>query len=124
MNSINSANKKLVHKRKKSGLFFPLFMLSFTVVLLLSFVYNDVNSIIQKKTETTELSVKYNDLLEEEASLNSEVTKLQDPEYIARYAREKYLYTKDGERILKIVDSQPSNDKNSNITEQLENNEK
>lgn len=124
MNSINSANKKLVHKRKKSGLFFPLFMLSFTVVLLLSVVYNDVNSIIQKKTETTELSVKYNDLLEEEASLNSEVTKLQDPEYIARYAREKYLYTKDGERILKIVDSQPSNDKNSNITEQLENNEK
>ena len=124
MNSINITNKKLVHKRKKSGLFFPLFMLSFTVVLLLSVVYNDVNSIIQKKTETTELSVKYNDLLEEEASLNSEVTKLQDPEYIARYAREKYLYTKDGERILKIVDSQPSNDKNSNITEQLENNEK
>jgi cell division protein DivIC len=124
MNSINSTNKKLVHKRKKSGLFFPLFMLSFTVVLLLSVVYNDVNSIIKKKTETTELSVKYNALLEEEASLNSEVTKLQDPEYIARYAREKYLYTKDGERILKIVDSQPSNDKNSNITDQLENSEK
>jgi cell division protein DivIC len=97
-------------------------MLSFTVVLLLSVVYNDVNSIIQKKTETTELSVRYNDLLEEEASLNSEVTKLQDPEYIARYAREKYLYTKDGERILKIVDSQPSNDINSNISGQLENN--
>lgn len=122
MNSINNTNKKLVHKRKKSGLFFPLFMLSFTVVLLLSVVYNDVNSIIQKKTETTELSVRYNDLLEEEASLNSEVTKLQDPEYIARYAREKYLYTKDGERILKIVDSQPSNDINSNISGQLENN--
>ena len=30
--------------------------------------------------------------------------KLQDPEYVAKYAREKYLYSKDGELIIKIVD--------------------
>ena len=46
----------------------------------------------------------YEELLEEQDSLKSEVVKLQDPEYVARYAREKYLYTKDGETILKIVD--------------------
>ena len=28
--------------------------------------------------------------------------KLQDPDYIARYAREKYFYSKDGEYIIKI----------------------
>ena len=42
--------------------------------------------------------------MKEQDSLKSEVVKLQDPEYVARYAREKYLYTKDGETILKIVD--------------------
>ena len=31
-----------------------------------------------------------------------DANKLQDPDYIARYAREKYLYSKDGEFILKI----------------------
>ena len=31
-----------------------------------------------------------------------DVDKLQDPDYIARDAREKYLYSKDGEFIIKI----------------------
>ena len=30
------------------------------------------------------------------------VTKLQDEDYVLRYAREKYLYSKNGEKILKI----------------------
>ena len=35
-------------------------------------------------------------LEEENAYLKVEVEKLQDPDYVARYAREKYLYSKDG----------------------------
>ena len=34
--------------------------------------------------------------------LTNDVEKLKNPEYAARYAREKYLYSKDGEKILKI----------------------
>ena len=49
-----------------------------------------------------ELTTKYNKLLEEEKQLESDVNKLQDPDYMARYAREKYMYTKDGEIIIKI----------------------
>ena len=60
----------------------------------------------QNKEETKAYNEKYQELLEEEASLNSEVIKLQDPEYVARYAREKFMYTKDGELILKIVDGE------------------
>ena len=33
---------------------------------------------------------------------NIDADKLQDPDYIARYAREKYSYSKDGEIILRI----------------------
>ena len=39
-------------------------------------------------------------MLESEESLEGEVVKLQDPEYVAKYAREKYLFTKDGELII------------------------
>ncbi len=44
----------------------------------------------------------YASLLLEEESLNSEVTKLHDDDYIARYAREKYMYSLPGEIIIKI----------------------
>ena len=51
-----------------------------------------------------ELEDKYNKLLEEKEVLETDVKKLQDPEYVAKYAREKYLYSKDGELIIKIID--------------------
>ena len=37
-------------------------------------------------------------------SLKTEINKLQDKEYIARYARENYLYTKNGEYVIKLDD--------------------
>lgn len=54
--------------------------------------------------EKNNLEEKYNDLLEEEEILSSDIIKLQDPEYIARFAREKYLYSKTGEIIIRIVE--------------------
>ena len=39
---------------------------------------------------------------EKEAELKVDVEKLEDPDYIARYAREKYMYSKDGEIILRL----------------------
>lgn len=51
-----------------------------------------------------EYSNKYEDLLEEEEVLSSDIIKLQDPDYIARFAREKFLYSKHGEIIIRIVD--------------------
>ena len=35
-------------------------------------------------------------------NLKTEITKLQDKDYVARYARENYLYTKDGEYVIKV----------------------
>ena len=52
------------------------------------------------------LTDEYNKLMQEEKQLKSDVNKLQDPEYVARYAREKYMYTKDGELIIKIPTSE------------------
>lgn len=56
--------------------------------------------IVAKYQENNELKDKLVSLKEKEASLTVDVEKLQDPDYIARYAREKYLFSKDGEFIL------------------------
>lgn len=55
-----------------------------------------------KYVEAHELEKKLADLQEEEKELNSEIVKLQDPDYLARYAREKYFYSKDNEIIIRI----------------------
>ena len=77
-------------------LFIPL------LVLFISNMVSYVSIIYSNVKEKKELEVKYQEILEEEDLLKSEISKLQDEEYIARYAREKYLYSKDGEIIIKI----------------------
>ncbi len=58
--------------------------------------------IFQKEEEKEFLLKQLVQLKEEENLLKKEADKLQDSDYIARYAREKYLYSKDGEFIIKI----------------------
>lgn len=73
--------------------------------LLVLFVSNSINYasiILSNIKEKKELEEKYQEILEEEELLKSEINKLHDEEYVARYAREKYLYSKDGEIIIKI----------------------
>jgi len=54
--------------------------------------------------EEKELTEKLTSLKSDAKSLKSEINKLQDKEYIARYARENYLYTKNGEYVIKLND--------------------
>ncbi len=49
------------------------------------------------------LENKYEELLSTESLLQEEIAKLEDPDYVARYAREKYLYSKEGEIIFRII---------------------
>jgi cell division protein DivIC len=50
------------------------------------------------------LNVQLEELKEKEEELSTDVLKLQDPEYIARYLREKYYYSKNNEYIIKLPD--------------------
>ena len=58
--------------------------------------------IYEKYQEKRDLEKELTSLKEKEEELKVDANKLQNPDYIARYAREKYLYSKDGEYILKI----------------------
>ncbi len=60
--------------------------------------------IFLKMKEKREFTNKINSLKEKEEELKGTVEKLQNPDYVARYAREKYLFSKDGEIIIRIPD--------------------
>lgn len=100
-------NKKSDKDKKRVMLLFCTVIV--LVIALVGTVFKDWLQVMSNRKETRELEQKYQLLLEEEASLNSEVVKLQDPTYVARYAREKYLYSKDGETILRIVETEEKN---------------
>ena len=54
------------------------------------------------REEKKNLNKELTELKEEEDILKSEVNKLKDPVYIAKYAREKFLYSGDDEYIIRM----------------------
>lgn len=98
--------KKTIKKQKakKSTLRFLVFgvvciIISGTVALSISKLWSEI---YQKYKEKKDLDQKLVELKSQEKELKVDVEKMQDPEYIARYLREKYLYSKDGEYIIRI----------------------
>ena len=74
----------------------------FVICLSVISSLNNLVKIREKKQEKKELTKQLQELKDEETTLSDDVEKLKNPEYAARYAREKYLYSKNGEKILKI----------------------
>ena len=62
--------------------------------------------IFEKYQEKKKLDAELVTLKEKEKELELDAKKLQDSEYIARYAREKYLYSKEGEFIIKVPEDE------------------
>ena len=69
------------------------------IIITLGGVFFDI---VDKYKEKKDLESKLVALKDKEKELQNDVNKLEDPEYLARYAREKYFYSKDGELILRI----------------------
>ena len=95
------ATKKSKIKKKRRMLF--LVTTSIFIIVVMTFTIGKYwVEIFEKYKEKKELETKLNYLKEKEEQLKVDADKLQDPDYVARYAREKYLYSKDGEFIIKI----------------------
>ena len=60
---------------------------------------------MKNKQEITLLQESYEALLDTEEALKAEFQKLQDPDYVERYAKEKFLYTKEDEIIIRKTDA-------------------
>ncbi len=73
-------------------------------VLLCANVFTYTYKIVTLSKKEKELTLRLNELKELKDSLDTEIEKLHDPEYIERFAREKYLYTKHNEYVIKVHD--------------------
>ena len=73
-----------------------------SIVVFVSTAFSYFSQIIRNNKEIDNLKEVYSQKLVDEEKLKDEINKLQDPEYMAKYAREKYLYSKNGEIIIKI----------------------
>lgn len=88
----------------------------FGTLSLLAVLYFSVNiidytlKITNLKESEQALSDKLDKLKYDEKELSTEILKLNDPEYIARYARENYQYSKDGEYIIQINEDEDDNE--------------
>lgn len=83
-----------------------IFFLGFTSIFIIASTTFTIGKywieIYEKYQEKKSLEKELLSLKEKEEELAVDANKLQNPDYIARYAREKYLYSKDGEFILQI----------------------
>ena len=90
-------------KKKKRRRILFLGLTSVFIIVAMTFTIGKYwVEIIEKYQEKKDLEKELTSLKEKEEELKVDANKLQNPDYIARYAREKYLYSKDGEYILKI----------------------
>ncbi|MGN0973347.1 MAG: septum formation initiator family protein [Bacilli bacterium] len=103
--------KKSKIKNRRRLLFLCTGSIVLIVVLCLA-VGNCWVEIFDKYQEKRELENKLVELKEKEEELKVDVKKMQDPDYVARYAREKYLYSKDGEIVIQIPDDEESSEEN------------
>ncbi len=105
--------KKTVKRRATIlGIFF---FIVFIVLIVTSLSY--VYQIRNLKNEERKLEEQLKELKLSEEELSVEINRLKDPNYIAKYAREKYYYTKDGEYVIKIDES--TSEKIESITENI-----
>ena len=88
---------------KAKGRMFVIFMFFGAIIATLGFTFfRDLNKIRDLNYDMKKLIKKESDLIDEEEAIEADIKKLSDPSYIARYAREKYFYSKEGEIILRM----------------------
>lgn len=109
--------RKVTKKSKRRLLIFGIISviaIGYFFVTLVSYSY----SYISLKSEEINLNNELISLQEKKEFLKNEIVKLNDPEYVIRYAKEKYLYSEDGEYVLMLEDdvvNEVNQNNNNNI---------
>ena len=97
----NKKNKKITKDSKRRLIIFR----TASLIIMLYFFITTISNIItihKLNKQYNSLENELNILKAEEKVLKTDIEKLKDPDYLARYARENYSYSKDGEYVIKI----------------------
>lgn len=104
------AKKKVPKKAKRRLIVFgPLAV--FIIVYCIFTVITTGIDLYSLTHEKKELTNKLTTLKTDASDLKTEITKLQDKDYVARFARENYLYTKNGEYVIKTEEKEKKESK-------------
>lgn len=108
---ITKQNRKIRRKQ-----FFKRFLTLTVLVGIMAttgyFMYTErLTKLAEAKALLTEYEAQYSELSEKEEYYRDEISKLENEDYIAQLAREKYFKSEEGEIIFKLPeDSQESNE--------------
>ena len=97
--------KRKVTKKEKRRLILITTIFAFIITFMCINILPDWLKIMANKKEISSLELSYKNLLDNEEALKAEVQKLHNPEYVERYAKERYLYTKENELIIRKTDT-------------------
>lgn len=104
------AKKKKVVKRNRLSSKIRVFISLITFGIILSLLgyncYQNVYQVAKLNNRKKELKKELVVLDEKGEALESDIKRLKDPDYIAKYVREKYLYSKNGELIIRIKEDE------------------
>lgn len=87
------ANKRKVFKLIK-GFSFMIIGCALMIVL-----FSNAMNVLQRQDEIAVLEKQKKAVEKEKAELQNEVELLNDEDYVARYARENYIFSRDGEQV-------------------------
>ena len=94
--------KKKKASKHKIRFFFAFFVFTGITIVLGYNLFNNIITISEMSADKKELNTQLSSLKDEKKVLEGDILKLEDPNYIGKYVREKYFYSKDGELILRI----------------------
>ena len=95
--------KKKKYTIKTKGRMLVIFLFFGAIICTLSYtLFFNLKQVNDMKHELKDLEKEKKVLVEQEEATLADIERLSDPVYVARYAREKYFYSKEGEIILRI----------------------
>jgi cell division protein DivIC len=107
--------RQVVFRRRRLVAFFVAALAIFAIVGIQMF--NDQMRLQKLKEYKTETVAEQKEAEQKVASLERDVALLQDDEYVAKLARSRFFYSKDGEKIYPVLpdgtDSQNTNERSS-----------
>lgn len=98
------ARRKNKKSKRRLAIFGTLSLIVIGYFIFTACYYSYKIAVLEKSKK--QLNEQLTELQTQEKNLTTDIQKLKDPEYIAKYARENYMYSKDGEYILKIEDEE------------------
>ena len=94
------ARRKNKKSKRRLAIFGTLSLIIIGYAIVTACYYSYKIAVLEKSKK--QLNEQLTELQRQEKELSTDIQKLRDPEYIAKYARETYMYSTDGEYILKI----------------------